>query len=406
MISSKKLPHGINNTIDDAILFLGGSHHYIFNTVTQNEYTGTPALNQYDINIASSLANQLERGLALTEKQGEIGLRLVNRYQPMLQTAGFDTKELINKKIFAHPFRKIDKTRTLHIDGDQIICKSNFIADLVNQFKKRKKPTYLAGTYNGERKEWAFALNEMNVKFLLNAVKGKAFSIDKQLEEINNKSNLVAKEGVNYFPLLTIQDNKFAIINSDIPQEYLEPFNEIDDPVQAVMYSKLLGVTVYDDVISNKLGFKTYKDILLGSKKSWTVNRKTSTRKSLMELINPSKQTMIMVSSIEPENLVEWIDILRNNNLLEQTCVTFRYAKNKEMNNLIKENNINTFDPSKKILITNEKINKNFVKNNINPNLIVVDLANEPSHYKTQNFVASKSLVVYYKHKGDSDGIV
>jgi hypothetical protein len=125
-----------------------------------------------------------------------------------------------------------------------------------------------------------------------------------------------------------------------------------------------------------------------------------------MELINPSKQTMIMVSSIEPENLVEWIDILRNNNLLEQTCVTFRYAKNKEMNNLIKENNINTFDPSKKILITNEKINKNFVKNNINPNLIVVDLANEPSHYKTQNFVASKSLVVYYKHKGDSDGIV
>ena len=79
MISSKKLPHGINNTIDDAILFLGGSHHYIFNTVTQNEYTGTPALNQYDINIASSLANQLERGLALTEKQGEIGLRLVKR---------------------------------------------------------------------------------------------------------------------------------------------------------------------------------------------------------------------------------------------------------------------------------------------------------------------------------------
>ena len=51
MISSKKLPHGINNTIDDAILFLGGSHHYIFNTVTQNEYTGTPALNQYDINL-------------------------------------------------------------------------------------------------------------------------------------------------------------------------------------------------------------------------------------------------------------------------------------------------------------------------------------------------------------------
>jgi len=143
-----KLPQGINNTIDDAIQLLGGTlWQYNFSTELP-----TVVVNQYDLNIVKSLAMQLERNLALTEKQGDIGLRIVKRYEPALRKIGFDTETLITKKVFARPFRVIDKTKTLHIDGDQIVCKSPFIADLVNKFKKRKKHIYLAGTYNGENK--------------------------------------------------------------------------------------------------------------------------------------------------------------------------------------------------------------------------------------------------------------
>jgi hypothetical protein len=121
-----KLPQGINNTIDDAIQLLGGTlWHYNFS----NEELPTIAINQYDLNIVKSLAMQLERNLALTEKQGDIGLRVVKRYEPALRKIGFDTETIITKKVFARPFRVIDKTKTLHIDGDQIICKSPFIAE-------------------------------------------------------------------------------------------------------------------------------------------------------------------------------------------------------------------------------------------------------------------------------------
>lgn len=392
----KQLPDGLKNTIEDAIQFLGGtSSVYMYS----NEQLPTIVVNQYDMNIVKSLAVQLDRGLGFTEKQGDIGIRLVKRYEPALRKFGFDIETIT----FDKPFRVIDRRRTLHVDGDRVVCKSNFIADLVNQFKKRKSPSYFAGQYDGDNKEWNFAFNEQNIDFLLNVVKGKGFTIDQTLVDINKKNKQIKTDGLKYFPLLTIQDNKFTIINSDIPQEYLQPFNDIDDPAKAILYSKMLGVSVYDDCISKKLGHKNFKKIFLGDHNTWTVNRKVFDRKSLLELINPSKQTMIMVSSVDRESLIEWIDILQNANLLNQTCITFRYKKDKEMNDMIKEKNVNSFDPANKILITNEKINKNFVKHDINPDVVIVDLATEPSHYKTQTYLANKSLLVYYTHKGDTD---
>jgi len=394
-----KLPQGINNTIDDAIQFLGGTlWAYNFS----NEQLPTVAINQYDLNIVKSLAMQLERNLALTEKQGEIGLRIVKRYEPALRKIGFDTETLITKKVFARPFRVIDKTKTLHIDGDQIVCKSPFIADLVNKFKKRKKHVYLAGTYNGENKEWSFPFNEKNIEFLLDAVRGKGFSIDENLTDIKKKTDTVKKEGLKYFPLLTIQDNKFTINNSDIPANYLQPFKDIDDPVEAILYSKMLGVTVYDSPVVKKLGHKTFRKILLGDQSRWTVNRKVHERQNFLELIKPSKQTLIMVSSVEHESLIKWIELLEWAGLSNQTSVAFRYPKNKEMNDYIKDRKVNKFDPESKIILTNEKINKNFVKYNITPNVVIVDLATEPSHYKTQTYLANKPLLVHYTFKGDS----
>ena len=66
-----------------------------------------------------------------------------------------------------------------------------------------------------------------------------------------------------------------------------------------------------------------------------------------------------------------------------------------EGNSFIKEEQVNEYSPNKKVLITNERIPKPFIKDKIDPDLIIVDLPVQPSHYKTQIYLDNKSLVMY-----------
>ena len=95
-----QLPNHINNTIEDAICYLGGSFGHLLDEREQI------AIQQFDQPIIKSLTNQIEKGLAFTQKQGPIGIRLVTRYVNALARVGFDTEKLVNEKPFAKPFAK------------------------------------------------------------------------------------------------------------------------------------------------------------------------------------------------------------------------------------------------------------------------------------------------------------
>ena len=393
-----QLPNHINNTIEDAICYLGGSFGHLLDEREQI------AIQQFDQPIIKSLTNQIEKGLAFTQKQGPIGIRLVTRYVNALARVGFDTEKLVNEKPFAKPFRVIDKTKSIYIDGEELVCKSPFIADLVNNFKKRKNnPAYKRGNYRHDTKEWAFQFNEKNIEFLVEAVKGKAFDVDDEIKNIYKKIKQVKANALDHFPMLTYTD-KFEIKNIDLPDEYKNKLSNLQDVQQATMFSKTLGITVYDETIESKLKNNEFKKIYLGHHNNYTINKKViHNRKRIAELVFASDQTIIMVSSLDKQSLIDWIDICVEKGFADQTAVCFRYPKDTEMNEYIKNKGVNKFDPTKKILIVNEKIPKPFIKAKVNPNLILVDLATQPSHHKTQLYLANKPLLVYYTHKGDTD---
>ena len=132
-------------TIEDCIMFLAGEGNFLFNNDV--------AIDKFDHSIVHSLGTQLGNNSPFTQKQSLIGLRLVKKYSSKLCEQGFDADKILNEKIFKWPFRVIDRTKSLYIDGEQIVIKSPFIADVVNKIKKRKKPSYYKGQYNGETKE-------------------------------------------------------------------------------------------------------------------------------------------------------------------------------------------------------------------------------------------------------------
>ena len=371
-------------TVEDCVMFLAGEGNYIFGEEV--------SIDQYDLSIVKSLGRQLGNGNEFTEKQSLIGLRLVKKYAPILKDKGFDADTILVDKKFKWPFRTIDRTKSIYIDGESIVVKSPFIADVVNKIKKRKSKSYFKGSYNSDNKSWSFDYNEPNVEFLVNLVKGMNFSIDQKIKEDFNKINEVKRNALDHYPMLTRKMGGYVYNDLVIEQE---------DPRRAVMKAKLQGCRVFDDSIERNMKPLTPSDkILLGDSQNWFINSNVHHVLEIFSLINTVDQCIIMCSSNSYDQLQSIVEnLLGSGYSADDICVMFRFKNNKEWfegNKYIKTMGVNKFAPHKKIFIINEKIPKPLLQNNIDPQLIISTLATQPSHYKTQAWLAHKPTVIYY----------
>jgi len=370
--------------VENCVMFLAGEGNFIF----QEEVS----IDRFDLSIVKSLGKQLGNGNPFTEKQSHIGLRLVKKYSSLLTEKGFEADTILQQRSFQWPFRTIDKTKSLYIDGEKIVLKSPFIADVVNKVKKRRKPSYYKGEYQSETKEWAFDYSEANVEFLVNLVKGMNFNIDEKIKEDYKKIIDIKKNALDHYPMLRKKMGGYVYNNRVIEQ---------DDPRRAVMKAKLKGCAVYDDSVVNSMNPKKPTDkILLGDSQKWFINSNIHHYLEIFSLLNTVDQCIIMCSSNSVEQLQSVIEnLLGSGYSSNDICVMFRFKNNKEWfegNKYIKNTGVNTFSPDKKVFIINEKIPKPLIQSNIDPQLIICTLPTQPSHYKTQAWLENKPTVIYY----------
>lgn len=373
-----------DHTIEDCVMYLAGEGNYIFGEDV--------SIHSTDLHIVKSLGRQLGNNNAFTQKQSLIGLRLVKKYSSLLSSAGFNSEKILDDKIFKWPFRTIDRTKSLYIDGEKIVLKSPFIADVVNRVKKRKTPFYYKGEYSGDTKEWSFDYNENNVEFLVNLVNGMNFSIDEKIKNDFKKINEIKKKALDHYPILVKKMGGYV---------YNDIVIEEQDPRRAIMQSKLQGCLVYDDGVVDALKPKQKMDsVLLGDSQNWFINSNIYSYLDIFSLINTVDQCIIMCSSNNIEQIQDIVGSLISAGYTgDDISVMFRFKSSKDFfegNKYIKNMNVNQFNPNKKIFIINEKIPKPLIQNNIDPQLIICTLPTQPSHYKSQAWLESKPTVVYY----------
>jgi len=373
-----------DHTIEDCVMYLAGEGNYIFGEDV--------SIHSTDLHIVKSLGRQLGNNNAFTQKQSLIGLRLVKKYSSLLSSAGFNSEKILDDKIFKWPFRTIDRTKSLYIDGEKIVLKSPFIADVVNRVKKRKTPFYYKGEYSGDTKEWSFDYNENNVEFLVNLVNGMNFSIDEKIKNDFKKINEIKKKALDHYPILVKKMGGYV---------YNDIVIEEQDPRRAIMQSKLQGCLVYDDGVVDALKPKQKMDsVLLGDSQNWFINSNIYSYLDIFSLINTVDQCIIMCSSNNIEQIQDIVGSLISAGYTgDDISVMFRFKSSKDFfegNKYIKNMNVNQFNPNKKIFIINEKIPKPLISNNIDPQLVISCLPTYPSHYKTQTYLDCKPTVVYY----------
>ena len=370
--------------IEDCIMYLAGEGNFIFHEDV--------SIDKFDLSIVKSLGKQLGQGNAFTQKQSLIGLRLVKKYSNVLTQKGFEAEKILNEKTFKWPFRTIDRTKSLYIDGEKIVLKSPFIADIVNRVKKRKKPSYYKGEYQGDSKEWAFDYNEPNVEFLYNLTRGMNFNIDQKIKEDYGKIIQLKRNALEHYPMLVREAGGYVFNGQVI---------EHQDPRRAVMQARLQGCTVFDDSVVDSMRPRQPMDkILLGDSRKWYINSNIHHTLEIFSLLNTIDKCIIMCSSDSVEKLQSIIENLFGSGYsADDISVMFRFKNNKEWfegNKYIKNAGVNKFDPNKKIFIINEKIPKPLIASNIDPQLIICTLATQPSHYKTQAWLENKPNVIYY----------
>lgn len=374
----------IEQNVEECILCLAGEGSWFM----QSDVSIQP----FDASIVKSLGTQLDRSNAFTEKQSLIGLRLIKKYKSALEERGFHVDKILDEKIFKWPFRTIDRTKSIYIDGEKIVIKSPFIADVVNKVKKRKNPSYCKGTYNADTKEWNFDYNEPNVEFLVELVKGMNFNIDLKVKEDYEKIKEIKRNALNYFPMLVKKMGGYV---------YNDKVIEYEDPRRAVMKAKLQGCQVFDDSVVDAMKPKKFLDqILLGDSRNWHINSNKYSILETFSLINTVEKCIIMCSSDSVDKLQNIVQNLFDSGYsADDICVMYRFKNNKEWfegNKYIKNSGVNKFNPNKKIFIINEKIPKPLIANDIDTQLIISTLPTLPSHYKTQAWLENKPTVVYY----------
>ena len=236
--------------IEDYIEVIAGVRDPETNHVTVSFLATSPiSLARYDVNIVSSFADQVGNRIAFTDKQADLAIKLVLKYERQLAKLGVDVAPA-NTPDFRIPIRKMDRTSRIWRDGDSILAKFPYIESHVNAFKEAAKDSQGPIKWDRDIKAWRLALTEYNVNWVFAFATKNDYEIDPSIAELMNL--IIACEQTPYKIELTVKDDQLEITNAapeliKYVEERLGGFG-IDNLYKLIDHADILGYTINDDV--------------------------------------------------------------------------------------------------------------------------------------------------------------
>ena len=207
----------------------------------------TPIINlaRYDVNFLDSVTDATLGGTSLTDRQAELAIKLVNKYQKQLMAKGIDIASIATPQ-YRKPLRVIDRTKSILLADKQMQVKFPYDAKMIENIREFFKTSQGGGKFDKKEKVWNIELSEYNVNWMVTWGENNSFIIDDQLKSI--MQNILAAEEQHYSIELTRVDGKLIILNApDSMLEYLAEKNitfDDQDLVRLADISSVLGVVV------------------------------------------------------------------------------------------------------------------------------------------------------------------
>lgn len=341
--------------------------------------TGLNALDGYkfelqkeDYNILTSVARQVFKGVALTDRQFDMLVRKFEKYTTQFEQNGIDITSIIKKKILRHPFREVDRTQRVFIENGLIVAQFPFNKKLISKIEKFRADA--SGQVTNNKNKWKFELSERNVKVVGDTLAKFEFSKDFQdlydiVKEYRYEDYVpgIYKSG-SYFYLKNLHPE--ALENAEKECGRFET-----NLIKYVDRRKQYGI-VHCDVESEsktlveKIAFRKGTDLHISDR----IHSLDDTVNAINEL--DRYPVVVVVDEDKVDSIYNIHNSISRHVSQEEQAVMFRLSNETDsdryFNNWVKENNLNNWlDKSTKVVyISSNKVPK-IVMNNCEPQCVL-----------------------------------
>lgn len=395
--------------IEDLIHRLTGSGSYLF-------VSPVVTIQVADQNILFSFSNQIDSGLALTQKQGFVAINLIKKYSRQLSVAlNKDVSPFYLNPQFKYPIRVLNALpKTIRIvkkSANSYIIQLSFpyeesTVSLIKDYKKNISTNRLGHTinWNIETKTWDLDLREEHVDWISNNLMNLGFIVDQEFIDFVDQIQDVKSNLENYIPMVRFSNNNFEYknVSKNIPQP------TSTDLVDVLVDARKYGISTWTEDIDVALTSLNLNPFLYRFLTTPTLTAIPSEKEKLTisdigSIIQWSLPCLIIIpGGTEFKHIEFCYPFLKKIGIADnEMSVMFRLDKDRgaDFNDFVKNHKINNpISDQTKIVFISGKVPKPLVESKMNFSTIF-NLGISGVHYTLSAYIKNHHFVINYTLK-------
>jgi hypothetical protein len=355
--------------------------------------------------VIQSLAAAYTQGRAYTQKQRDLVMRLVKKYQnALVGEFGKLATDAIDLTSFRFPVAEAkSSTKYIKIENKKILVSFPYSEKLVENIKKFKASTKVKlAEWDVDKKVWAFDLEESNVLWVANNLMTPEFTVDDNFLKIFEEITQVLENIEDHVPILVNTEAGFKFANG----HKTLPDIDANNVIEAVLLAKHYGISVWDEKVSNLLKNEEISPVLdkfINETGSENLNFDSSTTNidQFKDLFKFNVPVLIVIpAGYELKYLKNWYFWLKSQNFQEKDIsVMFRLENTvgRDFNDYVRTFELNTpLHENTKIVFISQKLPKPIIKSGIDFKF-VLNLGNITGvHYSITSYLQNEPCMIKY----------
>ncbi len=362
-------------------------------------------VSDYDKKIADSLGWQCIDNKAFTQKQSEIAVRLLKKYRKQFLLLGKSEIELIlENPVFRNSIRIIDLSKSITLDKKDLKfrIKFPFNQELVTKIRQFGTKNNLSKPFwDPDAKTWTLDLNETSLDFIAMDLLPMDFEISEEIVKFLEESQKIKENFEDYIPMLIKGQNEYYFKN-------IKTNFSSNNLLEALVESVQLGVSVYDDQISEEIDIicqsnPMYKVFKNQERQNFVLDKKNISRTQVLSFMKEMNtvNAIFLDENSRAESLKNWIFDLKTCGVdLDEVGVYFRQRNEEggaEFNTVVKECKLNkSADDNVKWMFLTTKYPKSLVKNDKIAEICLFDNHYVFTHHTVQSVI--KNSIFNFAH--------
>ena len=362
-----------------------------------------------DAQFVESVSNQLSNGNALTEKQANLALIILEKSKGWIREFISEIDSVLESPKWQYPFRVLSEIKSVKIQKELSTDKPIHVyfpydATLVDLFKKRNVGLHNAhrGVWNIDKKCWCFGLTEKTVAWLGDTLLPKNFQVDLDFLEYYQSISEIHENIEDHMPMVSITDGIYHLKNAhkNIPE-----LSTTSLP-HALFYARKYGITTWDDNVESQCQTlnNTTKTILSKTNKDTVWFNSTVTKiDDFADLLRYAGPTIICVPGGSELDLTKnWVNLALSLGIaIENISVLFRLPHEQaSFNQYVRDQGLNNpIIDTTQIVFVSTKINKPLVKSGIQFSTMINLGHYNYVHFSMSVLASSLPNVIHYSIK-------